>query len=145
MHYNLVDEFATSCGVNTRLSSGWGSAISCGMNCPVWCWHWLYPLDTLIILTSKTYFQPSYNDVSRFHELPSLQRFLEHGPATNSTYSQAARYAWSPTNDYGIPIFLPLTYHMNFANLFPFTACKIFAQKLARARVSCGQEKERKD
>jgi hypothetical protein len=35
-----------------------------------------------------------------------------------------------------VPIFLPLTIHMNFANLFPFTACKLFAQKPARAKVS---------
>ena len=35
-----------------------------------------------------------------------------------------------------VSIILSLTYHMNFANLFPFAACKFFAQKPAGAKVS---------
>ena len=35
-----------------------------------------------------------------------------------------------------VSIFLSLTYHMNFTNLFPFAACKLFAQKPAGAKVS---------
>lgn len=43
-------------------------------------------------------------------QIPNVGAFVgqrhgpEHGPATNSTYSQAARYAWSPANDYGTHI-----------------------------------------
>jgi nucleoside recognition membrane protein YjiH len=35
-----------------------------------------------------------------------------------------------------VSIFIALTYSMNSANLLPFTACKLFAQKPARAKVS---------